>query len=85
MKKVYVTPEIAFESFALTTSISAGCDVLITTMAENQCAIPDSTTGMFMVFSGSILDCEFHESDDEYDGLCYHVSTENNPQMFNSI
>ena len=79
MKKVYEQPEIVFESFSLSTSISKDCEVKTDAQAYNTCAIG---TGGIAMFDGSIKSCVFVPGE-EYDGPCYHVPVETE-NLFNS-
>lgn len=77
MKKIYSKPEIAFESFSLSQNIAAGCEY---TDPKH----PDLYfTGIGYAFTTG-CDVKFSDGggDGEYNGICYHVPTDNN--LFNS-
>ncbi len=80
MKKVYTAPQILFESFTMSTNIAAGCDEIIRTFDKGSCAIEG--TGGIKLFAADMPGiCEFTPEGmggvpDMYDGLCYHVPTE---------
>lgn len=79
MKRIYEKPEIMFESFALNTSISAGCEGINSSPTAGECAIVGTGEGSgIAMFNGLIAACIFKiedagQSTDEYDGLCYDV------------
>lgn len=68
MKKVYTKPEIFFDSFELSQSIAAGCE-LISNHAVNVCKIYDNELGLVYLTQDSCADTP--PGDD--DGLCYDV------------
>lgn len=74
MKKVYSKPEILFEDFTVTTTISAGCDKKVNS-TENVCVV-EFAPGMNL-FTSDVGACDTPIADgsDDYgnDGLCYHV------------
>ena len=53
MKKTYCKPQIAFESFELTSSIAAGCAIPANQNLDGQCSI---TIGGMDLFAFSDLD-----------------------------
>ena len=85
MKKAYSKPVIYFESFSLSQSIAAGCEVISDT--------PGGVTfGPFVLFfdaegsactgDGRALD---QGGDGEKNGICYHVFSNNGKwNLFNS-
>ena len=79
MKKHYEAPEILFEDFALSSSISAGCEFKTDTKSEGDCGYP---TRGGVVFTSTVTGCKYHEPDIN-DSLCYHVPTEYT-NIFNS-
>lgn len=87
MKKTYSKPEILFEDFTMSTNIATGCEGTVGNPAKGTCAVVG--TGNIAVFTGTISACDFTptevggKNDDEWDGFCYHVSTEYN-NLFNS-
>lgn len=82
MKKTYSKPDILFESFSLSTSIAAGCEVKITTIAAKQCGMKFGDTVVFTADMGNVCSTKVVDGS-LYDGLCYHVPTESN-NLFNS-
>lgn len=76
MKKTYIKPEIMFEDFSLSNSITAGCEK-IALQAMDQCAYTVETDyGTFKVFTGELVGiCDTYKADGEYHGICYHVPT----------
>ena len=86
MKKKYEKPDILFESFALSQSISAGCEMIAGNAAQYVCPVLVVKTPGF-------------DDDDPYiifgdgpcvskpvggnDSICYHVPTADN-NVFNS-
>lgn len=75
MKKVYTKPAILFDSFELSQSIAAGCEI-ITGYARNVCAY-ELRTGQNIFLEG-ISDCTTIEAGGEYNGICYHVPIDTN-------
>lgn len=80
MRKAYSKPEIVFESFAMSTSIAAGCelDTPLPTYEES-CGYPIRGGNVFL--EGP--QCTSVPQDGMYDGYCYHVPVETN-NLFNS-
>ncbi len=80
MKKTYTKPEIRFESFAMSTSIAVGCD-LITPLpsSEGSCGYP--TRGGVVFLEGT--QCTTYPQNGLYNGFCYHVPVETS-NLFNS-
>lgn len=79
MKKAYSKPQIYFDSFELSQSIAAGCEV-IGNMAPGTCAYIDEETGL-SVFVDSISACADlpqpgTPSDAMFGGLCYEIPGE---------
>lgn len=84
MKKTYSKPEIVFESFSLSQSIAAGCDVKTNTPAQGQCGLD---FGGLMLFLDSMSGCPdipvtSEGGDGEYNNICYHTVYGDN--LFNS-
>lgn len=79
MKKTYSKPEITFESFATSTSIAAGCEVINATHASGTCGFP---TRNGVIFVEGVTGCEYIQPD-QFDGICYHVPI-NTSNVFNS-
>lgn len=88
MKKTYVKPEIIFESFSLSQSIAAGCEVKTNTPSSGQCGLE---WGPDRLFLDTINDCKGDGKvtsvggDGEANGICYHVFSNNSSyNLFNS-
>jgi hypothetical protein len=88
MKKRYSKPDIAFESFSLSTSIAGNCEVKTDTKGGGECAYP--MDGLGNVFLTTIQACKAvggtpitDEQSLVFNGFCYHVPTENS-HLFNS-
>lgn len=83
MKKVYSKPEIMFESFAASTDIAAGCEAKTNTPNNlDGCGYkPEGVT--YSIFMTGMHGCDREYGDGAYNGICYHVPTENN-NLFNS-
>lgn len=82
MKKVYSKPEIAFESFVLSTNIAGNCDMIVGNPSKDACGIvgSDGTT----LFTAKACDFDWQSlKGDDYDGFCYHNPSEKT-NMFNS-
>lgn len=77
MKKTYEKPQILFESFTLSTNITAGCENPTNLPSENQCGLDFSG---LMVFMTGMTGCEHIQisEGDSFDGICYHTPTEAN-------
>ena len=87
MKKAYSKPEIMFEDFTLTNSITVGCGALVGAPTAGQCAYEVITSrDTKYIFTASMTNiCTSPENDDEYNGLCYHVfGPEAEGALFNS-
>ena len=76
MKKVYSRPEIAFESFTLSTNI-AGCMYSTSLPSYEQGCGWESEEFGVVLFASSL--CEYAPPTD-YDEVCYH-----NPSLENNI
>ena len=72
MKKAYSKPQIYFESFSLSQNIAAGCE--ITDPKDERLYF----TGLGYAFSSS-CDVPMTDAggDGEYNGICYHVFSNN--------
>lgn len=68
MKKTYTKPQMYFESFELTTSVSAGCIVLANYTDDEQCSVYDSDTGKWLF-------TDYCNSRTRTRSICYHVSS----------
>lgn len=80
MKKTYVKPRIMFESFSLSQSISAGCE--ITNPHDDRLAFTGAGVGggVGYVFADENA-CDVYMDDDgswgtQWGGICYHVFTD---------
>lgn len=73
MRKPYVKPEIAYESFELTTNIAANCSLFSTPQAAFICAVLDPELGE-TIFSDD--NCDFSPPGVN-DRICYDVPFEN--------
>ena len=73
MKKPYSKPDILFESFALSTSIAAGCEEPPNTQNEG-CGV---RFGSYTIFTSTMIDVCNRTPEDKigspYDQYCYHV------------
>lgn len=82
MRKYYSKPEIFFEDFSLSTSITVGCKVENDTPSKDQCGI--YFEGVGNVFLINMSGCAgFPVVDGGYDNICYHVPTDDK-MLFNS-
>lgn len=79
MKKTYSKPEIVFEDFSLSTSITAGCEFTNGLHAQDSCGYQ---TRDGVVFTTEIAGCVYKQPDTN-DSLCYHVPNDN-ANIFNS-
>ena len=78
MKKIYSKPEIAFESFSLSQSIAAGCEIRDLTSSILY------VEGFGYAFSSSCSHNVVDSSGDgEANGICYHTVV-NGTSVFNS-
>lgn len=85
MKKKYSRPDIAFESFSLSTSIAGNCEFKTDTKGGGECGYPMDGLGMLFLTSMSNV-CTTMITDDmnlSFNGFCYHVPMEN-ANLFNS-
>ena len=74
MKKAYSKPEIYFDSFELSSSIAAGCEYKAN-FAAGACALADPAFGN--VYLDGISGCAVTQVDGAYNGICYHVPSDN--------
>lgn len=84
MKKKYSKPDIAFESFSLSTSIAGNCEVKTDTKGGGECGYPMDGLGILFVVGMNV--CNVPITDEQslnYNGFCYHVPMENS-SLFNS-
>ncbi len=77
MKKAYTTPKIYYESFALSTSISAGCEA-IAHLGENTCAVnPKDLLAVGETINIFNIDLVCEDTDpDHRNSYCYHAPYE---------
>lgn len=88
MKKKYSRPDIAFESFSLSTSIAGNCELKTDTKGGGECSYP--MDGLGNVFLTTMEACNgagntpiTDEQSLTFNGFCYHVPVENS-NLFNS-
>jgi hypothetical protein len=84
MKKKYSTPEIVFESFALSTTIAGNCEKSVNTQSQGVCGY--FMEGVGMAFTENVTGCSVVITDDmslAFNGYCYHVPVDNQ-NLFNS-
>lgn len=73
MKKIYTKPEIIFDSFELSQSIAAGCELLSSGTRETGCTVSvpgDFGETLYTFFAEGSCD---RYSPAELDSLCYHA------------
>ena len=83
MKKIYSKPEVVFESFMVSTSIAAGCEVDTDQASRGNCGLK---FGSYILFVSVETGCNFWNEknpNESADGICYHNPSENN-NLFNS-
>ena len=81
MKKLYIKPDIIFESFVSCTSIAAGCDIPGGLHGKESCGY-EFGRGEGIVFTDRRSGCLYIKPDG-YNDVCYHVPTETT-ELFNS-
>ena len=75
MKKTYVKPQIAYESFQLSTSIAAGCQhEFVLPATEYVCPVEDPDTGWLLYAESATSPCDTAAGGEKF---CYHVSEQN--------
>ena len=74
MKKSYVKPQVYFEDFQLSASIAAGCEVINTLHAENQCGFND---GVEVIYLTQEI-CDYVQDDGADGKICYHMPDQSN-------
>lgn len=83
VNKTYSKPDIAFESFALATSI-ANCEVKTDTKGGGECGYPMAGLGVIFIVGMNLCDVPITDEQSlQYNGFCYHVPMENR-NLFNS-
>ncbi len=75
MKKIYVKPQIAYESFQLSTSIATGCALLSTGIAQYICPVEDAESGFLIFADSAASQCDTVPVGGN-DSVCYDVPTE---------
>ena len=83
MKKKYEKPDILFESFALSQSISAGCEMIGGNHAQYVCPVLVKTPGFddtYTIFGDGAC---VSQPVGGNDSICYHVPIADN-NVFNS-
>lgn len=77
MKKIYSKPQIVFDSFELSQSIAAGCEYK-SNHAYGSCALDVDEPGWntTTLFVSGVGDCSTKTQDGVYNGICYHVPTD---------
>ncbi len=88
MKKKYSRPDIAFESFSLSTSIAGNCELKTDTKGGGECSYPmDGLGNLFLTTMEACNGAGNTPITDEqsltFNGFCYHVPVENS-NLFNS-
>lgn len=77
--KEYTKPDIIFDSFSLSTSIAAGCEVKTQTPSDMKCGVEFGPDVMFLEGIDACTD-KVVDGTDKY---CYHNPTDTS-NMFNS-
>lgn len=85
MKKVYMKPQIMFESFALSTSIAGDCGIRTNTPSDGNCGyeMTDEFGDVSTLFLDSMTGVCSTYQPDGYNGICYDVPTDTG-NLFNS-
>lgn len=87
MKKVYEKPMICYESFASSTNLAAGCEMIVNTSAAYVCGIPTNFPDDFVFTEGVNSACTVPGYNDTVqngnDTFCYH-NPDGGPNVFNS-
>lgn len=80
VKRKYIKPDVCFDSFELSSSIAAGCEMIASNQDAYACPvlIPSWGIAVFMENSG----CDAYPPEG-MDSICYHVPTADN-NVFNS-
>lgn len=79
MKKTYIKPEMSFESFELSTSVSAGCETKVDYTDQYSCQLYDDATKKWLFWN----DCQTNLSAAARSSWCYDVPVDSN-QTFTS-
>ena len=85
MRKAYTKPEIAFESFALSTSIAGDCEVKTYTPNAGKCGYKFGSMWVFVtgVHGCTIKIPDGSVTDNNGDAFCYHNPSDDK-NLFNS-
>jgi hypothetical protein len=84
VKKRYSKPDIAFESFSLSTSIAGNCEFKTDSHSDGECGFYMDAVGV--VFVIGVDACQVPITDElslKYNGFCYHVPI-GSSNLFNS-
>lgn len=85
MKKIYSKPEIAFESFSMSTNIAAGCEQPTNLPSNNECGLDFSGVYIFLdTMSGCVEKVPSDGGDGEWNTICYHVPDGGKNNLFTS-
>lgn len=76
MKKTYIKPQIAFESFQLSTSIAASCALLGSQAAQYVCPVTDPDSGFTIFADGATSACDTVPVGGN-DSVCYDIPVAN--------
>ena len=84
MKKAYTKPEIAYESFMMSTNIAGDCEGATPSNYSNYDSCGLLLSGLFVFLEGynGCTDLPIG-ANDSWDGYCYHTPTETT-NIFNS-
>ena len=87
MGKIYTKPDIVFESFSLSTSIAAGCEVKTNTPYAGTCGFKFGAVTVFITgVTGCTYKLPFERDnwvDENGNAFCYHNPSEDS-NLFNS-
>lgn len=76
MKKNYIKPQIAYESFQLSTSIAASCALLATSSAQYVCPVTDPESGFILFADSPASSCDTVPVGGS-DSVCYDIPVAN--------
>lgn len=82
MKKLYIKPEIMFESFSLSTNIAGDCEEKTNNPTNGTCGMDFSGFKVFMHDMNGCSDIKVNDGE-SFNGLCYDTPTADN-NLFNS-
>ncbi len=80
MKRTYIKPDICFDSFEMSTSMAAGCEMIGSNQDAYACPVLIPAWGISVFMALGI--CDTHPPEN-MDTICYHVPTADN-NVFNS-